>query len=252
MVINTNTQAQSTANNLNVSNAQLAKSLSRLSSGSKIIVPSDDAAGLAVSSRLEAQIKRLDAALNNVVNAVSFTQTQDGFLKTVDKAFRRMGELAMLAQDTTKSDEDRALYNQEFAQLKDYVAASADQAYNGVTLFSTDTIPVTVDSEGVTFAMAGINLNAAVYKSAINAGTDAWKLTADAWQVTKDGYKTAATSYKTSVDLWRTNAGTWATTDNGGLKVAAGSIVSENVTATDTAAKTLAAGSFTTKEVMEP
>ena len=252
MVINTNTQAQQTANYLNVSNTQLAKSLARLSSGSKIIVPSDDAAGLAVSSRLEAQVKRLDAALNNVVNAVSFTQTQDGFLKTVDKAFRRMGELAMLAQDTTKSDEDRALYNQEFAQLKDYIAASADQSYNGVKLFSTETIPVTVDSEGVTFAMSPINLNAAVYKASINAGTDAWRLTQDAWQVTKDGYKTAATSYKTSVDLWRTNAGTWATTDNGGFKVAAGSIVSENVTATDTAAKTLAAGSFTTKEVMEP
>ncbi len=252
MVINTNTQAQQTANYLNVSNTQLAKSLARLSSGSKIIVPSDDAAGLAVSSRLEAQVKRLDAALNNVVNAVSFTQTQDGFLKTVDKAFRRMGELAMLAQDTTKSDEDRALYNQEFAQLKDYIAASADQSYNGVKLFSTESIPVTVDSEGVTFAMSPINLNAAVYKAAINDGTDSWKLTQDAWQVTKDGYKTAATSYKTSVDLWRTNAGTWATTDNGGFKVAAGSIVSENVTATDTAAKTLAAGSFTTKEVMEP
>ncbi len=252
MVINTNTQAQQTANYLNVSNTQLAKSLARLSSGSKIIVPSDDAAGLAVSSRLEAQVKRLDAALNNVVNAVSFTQTQDGFLKTVDKAFRRMGELAMLAQDTTKSDEDRALYNQEFAQLKDYISASADQSYNGVKLFSTETIPVTVDSEGVTFAMSPINLNAAVYKAAINDGTDSWKLTQDAWQVTKDGYKTTATSYKTSVDLWRTNAGTLSTTDNGGFKVAAGSIVSENVTATDTAAKTLAAGSFTTKEVMEP
>ena len=252
MVINTNVQAQQTANNLNVSNTQLAKSLARLSSGSKIIVPSDDAAGLAVSSRLEAQVKRLDAALNNVVNAVSFTQTQDGFLKTVDKAFRRMGELAMLAQDTTKSDEDRALYNQEFAQLKDYIGASADQSYNGVKLFSTDNIPVTVDSEGVTFAMSPINLNAAVYKASINAGTDAWRLTQDAWQVTKDGYKTTATSYKTSVDLWRSNTGTWATTNNGGLKVDAGSIVSENVTATDTKAKTLAAGSFTTKEVIAP
>ena len=249
MVINTNTQAQQTANYLNVSNTQLAKSLARLSSGSKIIVPSDDAAGLAVSSRLEAQVKRLDAALNNVVNAVSFTQTQDGFLKTVDKAFRRMGELAMLAQDTTKSDEDRALYNQEFAQLKDYIGASADQSYNGVKLFSTETIPVTVDSEGVTFAMSPINLNAAVYKAAINSGTDSWKLTQDAWQVSKDGYKTSATTYKTSVDLWRTNGGTWASTDNGGVKFPAGSVLDSDITAIDTKAKTLAAGSFTSAGV---
>ena len=121
MVINTNVEAQRTANNLNVSQNNLAKSLSRLSSGSRIVNPSDDAAGLAVSSRLRAQIKRLDSALSNVVNAVSFTQTQDGFMKTIDKAFRRMGELSMLERDETKSSDDRALYDQEFQLLMDYV-----------------------------------------------------------------------------------------------------------------------------------
>ena len=128
-VINTNTVAEQTSNNLS-STAALSKSLSRLSSGLKIVTPSDDAAGLAVSSRLEAQ-DRLDAALNNVVNAVSFTQTQDGFLKTVDKAFRRMGELAMLSQDTTKSESDRTLYNQEFAQLQDYIRVTASKVQLG-------------------------------------------------------------------------------------------------------------------------
>ena len=117
MVINSNIQAQQTANNLNVSSNNLAKSLSRLSSGTKIIAPSDDAAGLAVSSRLESQLKRLDAAINNVVNAVSFTQTQDGFLKTLDKAFRRMSELSMFAQDATKSEGDLTLYSQEFLSI---------------------------------------------------------------------------------------------------------------------------------------
>ena len=53
-----------------------------------------------MTSRLRAQIKRLDSALS-MVNAVSFTQTQDGFMKTMDKALRRMGELAMLAKDGT-------------------------------------------------------------------------------------------------------------------------------------------------------
>ena len=121
MVINTNIEAQATTNNLNLSQSSLAKSLARLSSGSSIIVPSDDAAGLAVSSRLRSQIARLDSSLSNVINAVSFTQTQDGFMKTIDKTYRRMGELAILSQDTTKSDADRALYNQEFQQLKSYV-----------------------------------------------------------------------------------------------------------------------------------
>lgn len=159
MVINTNVQAQQTANNLNASSTALAKSLSRLSSGSKIVTPSDDAAGLAVSSRLTSQMKRLDAAINNVTSAVSFTQTQDGFLKTIDKAFRRMGELAMLAQDPTKSADDLILYNQEYQQLSEYIDKAREQTFNSVPLFSKAAMNVTIDSEGSTFAMEGIDLS---------------------------------------------------------------------------------------------
>ena len=168
MVINTNVQALQTANNLNTSSNALAKSLSRLSSGSKIIAPSDDAAGLAVSSRLESQLKRLDAAINNVVNAVSFTQTQDGFLKTIDKAFRRMSELAMFAQDSTKSASDLTLYSQEFVQLQDYVSQSVQQTFNSVKLFSATPLAVTIDSSGTTFDMAPIDLGKSEYTSSLN------------------------------------------------------------------------------------
>ncbi len=81
MVINTNISAQVSARNLNDSSVMLNRSLARLSSGSKITSPQDDAAGLAVSTRFEAQISRTNAASNNLANAISFTQTQDGFLK---------------------------------------------------------------------------------------------------------------------------------------------------------------------------
>ena len=168
MVINTNVQALQTANNLNTSSANLAKSLGRLSSGSKIITPSDDAAGLAVSSRLESQLKRLDAAINNVTNAVSFTQTQDGFLKTIDKAFRRMSELAMFAQDATKSASDKALYSLEFSQLQDYVAQSVKQTFNSVNLFSTNPLSVTIDSGGTTFDMPPIDLEKSDYLTSLS------------------------------------------------------------------------------------
>lgn len=168
-VINTNTVAEQTANNLRTSSAALSKSLSRLSSGLKIVNPSDDAAGLAVSSRLEAQVGRLDAALNNVVNAVSFTQTQDGFLKTIDKAFRRMSELAMLAQDTTKSTEDLRLYDKEFQQLKSYVTSTSSKDFNAVSLFSSASFPVTIDSEGGTFDIPGINLGSTTYSAATDS-----------------------------------------------------------------------------------
>ena len=96
MIINTNIEALRTTNILNESQSMLARSLARLSSGAKIVKPSDDAAGLAVSSRLKGQISRVDSALSNVGNGMSWTQTQDGFMKTLEGAFRRMGELAML------------------------------------------------------------------------------------------------------------------------------------------------------------
>ena len=216
MVINTNVEAQRTANNLNVSQTNLAKSLSRLSSGSRIVNPSDDAAGLAVSSRLRAQIKRLDSALSNVINAVSFTQTQDGFMKTVDKAFRRMGELAMLARDETKSSQDRALYDQEFQQLKDYVIDSTAKEFNSVPLFDGADIAVTIDSEGDTFDMTGIDMAAAKYASALFIGDSI----PDANGVLTTGvYTVTSTTGMTTGDVLRLNPIDGA--DNGGGIIAA-------------------------------
>src|SRR5579862_5494092 len=103
MVINTNLQAQNASTLLMQSSMNLSQSLARLSSGSKITSPADDSAGLAVSMKLGAQIARVGAAQNNVNNAVSFNQTQDGYLQQVNNALTRMSELAISAQDVTKT-----------------------------------------------------------------------------------------------------------------------------------------------------
>jgi flagellin len=169
MVINTNISAQISANNLEQSQSLLSRSLARLSSGSKIVNPADDAAGLAVSSRLDAQVQRLGAAKSNVSNAVSFTQTQDGYLQKIGSALNRMSELAMMAQDVTKSNADRGLYNAEFNQLASFINSAADKEFNGVSLFSANTLNVTIDSEGGTFAMGGINLATSTYTDATSA-----------------------------------------------------------------------------------
>lgn len=166
MVINTNTHAMAAATNLQSSEAMLSKSLARLSSGSKIVNPADDAAGLAVASRLDAQVQRINAAKSNVGNAISFTQTQDGYLKKIAKAFDRMSELAILAQDVTKSDTDRGLYDAEFQQLSQYVSSASTKDFNGVSLFSGNTLNVTIDSEGDSFTMAGVDLGTGVYTTA--------------------------------------------------------------------------------------
>jgi flagellin len=169
MVINTNLQAQINADNLQTTQARLAKSLGRLSSGSKLTSPSDDAGGLAVATRMDAQLKRTDAANNNVSSAVSFTQTQDGYLQQIAKALNRMSELSMMAQDATKTDADRANYNAEFTQLSTYVTTAGNKDFNGVSLFSANVLAVTIDSEGSTFNMNGIDLSATNYYNAVNS-----------------------------------------------------------------------------------
>ena len=166
MVINTNISALSSARLLSESTTMLSKSLARLSSGSKLISPEDDAAGGAVSQRFDAQINRLGASKNNVGNAISFSQTQDGFLKKVGKALDRMSELSVLSQDVTKSDEDRALYHKEFSTLGDYIDNVSTKDFNGVSLFTSTTLSVTIDSEGSTFDMAGIDLATSTYTTA--------------------------------------------------------------------------------------
>jgi flagellin len=168
MVINTNTSALSSARLLTESSTKLAKSLSRLSSGSKIEAVEDDAAGMAVSMRFDAQINRLEASRTNVGNAISYSQTQDGFLQKVTKALDRMSELSLLAQDVTKTSADLSLYDKEFKTLGSYILDIGTKDFNGVSLFAGTTLGVTTDSEAATFEMTGVSLiTGAAYSSAI-------------------------------------------------------------------------------------
>jgi len=120
--------------------------------------------------KLTAQLKRIDAAQNNVGNAVSFSQTQDGYISKVNDAFSRMSELAVLAQDVTKTTSDRALYQQEFTALGSYINNVSTKDFNGVSLFNGNTLNVTTDSEANTFSMVGINLNGNTTYTTATAG----------------------------------------------------------------------------------
>jgi flagellin len=168
MVINTNIQALKTSNFLSINTANLAKSLSRLSSGSKIVTPSDDAAGLAVGSRLAGQIARNEVAYSNVTNAISFTQTQEGLLATIDKALRRMADLSIFSQDSTKSLSDLGLYNKEFIELQEFVTKSIQQKFNGINLFSNDSLSLAVNEDGSTYKLNAVNLTDFKYQNVLN------------------------------------------------------------------------------------
>ena len=166
MVINTNVSALTASRNLIETQGSLSRSLGRLSSGSKLVNPADNAAGFAVSSRFDAQINRIQAASDNIGNALSFSQTQDGYLKKVAKALDRMGELSMLALDETKSATDRGLYNNEFVNLQNFVTSSSTRDFNSVSMFGGNSFNVTIDSEGAGFSYTAINLATATFTNA--------------------------------------------------------------------------------------
>jgi flagellin len=153
VVINTNSAATSAAYNLSNTNVNLQRSLNRLSSGSRINSAYDDAGGLAVSMKLSASIRRTDATLANVNNSIAFLQTQDGVIKTADKVLSRMSELATLAQDVTKTDTDRSLYNTELDQLKEQLNLMVGEKFNGINLFSAGASATTLDSTAPTMTV---------------------------------------------------------------------------------------------------
>ncbi len=176
VLINTNTSATTASLNLSKSNSMLQKSLARLSSGSKIVSPADDAGGLAVSMKLSAALRRTDAANTGVANAISFLQTQDGGLKTAGDILNRVSELKTLSTDVTKSSTDVANYDLEFTALKAQLTSLAAGTFNGITLFGGGTMSVATSEDG-TQTQSITKANLATNVTAITGGANLAALT---------------------------------------------------------------------------
>ena len=146
LTINTNSAASSASYYLSKNNTALQKSLTRLSSGSRINKPSDDAGGLAVSMKLNASISRLKGVNNNIQNAISFLEVQDGVMQGSASIITSMGELKALSQDVLKNSSDIANYNAEFKNLQVQLYQIAQETFNGVSLFATTTAPTSSTS----------------------------------------------------------------------------------------------------------
>ena len=136
LTINTNSSAATATMHLSKNNAALKKSLNRLSSGTRIVQPVDDAGGLAVSMKLESSIVRLAGAQKNIQNAQSFLEVQDGLLSSAGKILNRMVELKGLSEDVMKNDSDKENYNREFQDLQMQICDLAQIQFNGVSLFA--------------------------------------------------------------------------------------------------------------------
>jgi len=157
--INTNPAASAAAYSLDNVSRNLQKTLMRLSSGSRIVSPMDDAGGLAVSMRLNAAVRRTEATQSNVSNAQAFLETQDGVLRSAEKVVSRLGELTQLGTDVTKSTSDLALYQSEVNSLKAQLGSLISESFNGVSLFfsgssaitgavTTSTVSITASQDG--------------------------------------------------------------------------------------------------------
>ena len=189
LTVNTNSAAASANYHLSRNQSALQKSLTRLSSGSRIVQPIDDAGGLAVSMKLESAIVRLSGAQKNVQNATSFLEVQDGVLSATGKILNRMIELKGLSDDVMKNSSDTGNYNREFKDLQLQIHDMSALKFNGVCMFAQfsseannaegvfndtaldNTVSVYVSADGSTGPTVSVNKALLLSALTINAST---------------------------------------------------------------------------------
>jgi flagellin len=137
MIINHNMSALYANRNLGVTQADVARSIERLSSGQRINKAGDDASGLAVSEKMRSQIRGLNQAERNIQNGVSFIQTTEGYLQETQDILHRLRELSVQSANGIYTDEDRMQIQVEVSQLIDEVNRIASHAqFNGMNLLT--------------------------------------------------------------------------------------------------------------------
>jgi flagellin len=133
--INTNVNSLNAQRNLSQSQGSLATSMQRLSSGLRVNSAKDDAAGLAIADRMNAQIRGINVAIRNANDGISLAQTAEGALSTVTDVLQRMRELAVQAQNGSNGTSDRANLDTEYQQLSAEITRIAAQTkFNGTAI----------------------------------------------------------------------------------------------------------------------
>jgi flagellin len=165
MTINTNVVSLNAQRNLSMSQSSLATSMERLSSGLRVNSARDDAAGLAIADRMNAQIRGINVAIRNANDGISLAQTAEGALATVTDALQRMRELAIQAQNGSNSTGDRVNLDTEYQALSAEIIRIATQTkFNGTAIVGP--------SAGATVFQVGAN-NGDTLTITTTAGTPA-------------------------------------------------------------------------------
>lgn len=146
-VINTNIASLNTQRNLSTSQSALNTSIQRLSSGLRVNSAKDDAAGLSIATRMDAQVRGMNVAMRNANDAISFAQTAEGALGKVTDALQRMRELAVQGANGTNGTADLANLDTEYQALVAEVTRLGTTKFNGTAVFGTGyTFQVGADS----------------------------------------------------------------------------------------------------------
>ncbi|MBW8757169.1 MAG: flagellin FliC [Burkholderiales bacterium] len=144
LTINTNIASLNAQRNLNMSQGSLATSMQRLSSGLRVNSAKDDAAGLAIAERMNAQTRGMNVAIRNANDGISMSQTAEGALSQVSNSLQRMRELAVQARNATNSSSDKDSLNKEFSQLQQEISrVLAGTTFNGKHILGADATSLT-------------------------------------------------------------------------------------------------------------
>ncbi|PAX07943.1 flagellin [Sphingomonas lenta] len=171
-VIGTNTSATRAGNASRLANMQLQTAMERLSTGKRINSAKDDAAGLAISSSMSAQIRGMNQAVRNANDGISLAQTAEGALNEVTSMLQRMKELATQSSNGTLRDSDRTALQAEMTQLTAEIASvSKTTTFNGVNLLDGSVTGVKLQT--------GINAGESINMSMVKATSGALGLQAE-------------------------------------------------------------------------
>jgi flagellin len=144
-VINTNVSSLISQNALKVNNRAMATAMNQLSTGNRINSAKDDAAGLAISENMTAQIRGLSVAVRNANDGISLAQTAEGAMIEISNMMQRMRELAVQSATGTVSDSQRDFLNTEFTQLQSQISNTISQTkWNGFNVLSTGSVAFTI------------------------------------------------------------------------------------------------------------
>ncbi|MGD9943428.1 MAG: flagellin [Burkholderiaceae bacterium] len=137
-VINTNLISLNAQRNLSTTTGQLAQSIQRLSSGLRVNSAKDDAAGLAIAERMNAQARGMTVAIRNANDGISLAQTAEGALGKVGDMLQRMRELAVQSANATNGTDDRANLDAEYQELASEITRTLSSTrFNGTAILAT-------------------------------------------------------------------------------------------------------------------